>query len=191
MTAVAVGGFRIDCNGCGDQLFTPHDDAPVHVTDFADAGESADEHEWTFDAQTGDAWCPQCQDPLNDGEADVEPVDSCRPVTVEVDGDQVTTIVRGGEEMSEEGRAAFGELLSAAKRKHTSSLLEAARERDRDVRAVRDIIEAVERSWCGLDDDDRLAAVHAALFTRFDERIVQLEERDAARAAIRSGRSES
>ena len=36
----------------------------------------------------------------------------------------------------------------------------------------------------------RLTAVHAALLVRFDERIAQLEERDAARATIRSDGSE-
>lgn len=190
VTAVAAPGFRIDCNGC-DEPLEDEDGFILHFREISEAADAASAAEWTFDAQTGDAWCPNCQDPANDGEAGAEPVDACRPVTVEVDGEQITTMVRAAEEMSEEGRAAFADLLGAAKRRHTSGLLEAARERDRDVRAVRDIIAAVERYWCGLDDGDDLVAVHAALGVRFSERIDQLDARDAAKAAIQSDRSHS
>lgn len=46
-----------------------------------------------------------------------EPADICRPVTVEVDGEPVTIRVRGEQPMSEESRAAFAEIIAAAKRK--------------------------------------------------------------------------
>ena len=47
-----------------------------------------------------------------------EPVDVCRPVTVEVDGEPITVRVRSEQPMSEESRAAFAEIIAAAKRMH-------------------------------------------------------------------------
>lgn len=44
----------------------------------------------------------------------------CRPVTVEVDGEQIAMRVRGEEPMSDEARAAFAEIVAAAKRKFDS-----------------------------------------------------------------------
>jgi hypothetical protein len=46
-----------------------------------------------------------------------EPVDACRPVTVEVDGKQVTMRVRSEQPMSDESRAYFAEIVAAARRK--------------------------------------------------------------------------
>lgn len=43
--------------------------------------------------------------------------EQCRPVTVEVDGEEVTVRVRAEEPMSEEGRAALAEIIKAVKRK--------------------------------------------------------------------------
>lgn len=48
--------------------------------------------------------------------------DSCRPVTVVVDGEQIHTRVRGAAEMSDEGRAAFAEIVTAAKRRYEAEL---------------------------------------------------------------------
>ena len=45
------------------------------------------------------------------------PVERCRPVTVEVDGEQVTVPVLAQEPMSDEGRAALAEIVAAARRK--------------------------------------------------------------------------
>lgn len=44
----------------------------------------------------------------------------CRPVTVEVDGEQITVSVRAEEPMDEEGRAALAAVVAAAKRKFES-----------------------------------------------------------------------
>lgn len=41
----------------------------------------------------------------------------CRPITVEVDGEEVTVSVRAEEPMSGEGRAALVEIIKAVKRK--------------------------------------------------------------------------
>lgn len=41
----------------------------------------------------------------------------CRPVTVEVDGEQITVSVLAEQPMSEEGRTALAEVVAAAKRK--------------------------------------------------------------------------
>lgn len=41
----------------------------------------------------------------------------CRPVTVEVDGEEMTVSVLAEEPMSDEGRAALAEIIAAAKRK--------------------------------------------------------------------------
>lgn len=49
-----------------------------------------------------------------------KPADVCRPVTVEVDGEPVTVSVLAEEAMSDEGRAAFAEIIAAAKRKFDS-----------------------------------------------------------------------
>lgn len=49
-----------------------------------------------------------------------EPADVCRPVTVQVDGEPVTVSVLAEEAMSDEGRAAFAEIIAAAKRKFDS-----------------------------------------------------------------------
>lgn len=49
-----------------------------------------------------------------------EPADVCRPVTVEVDGEEVTVSVLAEEAMSDEGRAALVEIIKAAKRKFES-----------------------------------------------------------------------
>lgn len=46
--------------------------------------------------------------------------EQCRPVTVEVDGEEVTVSVRAEEPMSEEGRAALAEVIKAVKRKFES-----------------------------------------------------------------------
>lgn len=46
--------------------------------------------------------------------------EQCRPVTVEVDGEPVTVSVLAEEPMSDEGRAAFAEVIAAAKRKFES-----------------------------------------------------------------------
>jgi hypothetical protein len=48
--------------------------------------------------------------------------DSCRPITVVVGGELVHTRVRGAEEMSDEGRAAFAEIVTAAKRRMEAEL---------------------------------------------------------------------
>lgn len=48
--------------------------------------------------------------------------DSCRPVTVVVDGEQIHTRVRAAAEMSDEGRAAFAEIVKAAKRRLEAEL---------------------------------------------------------------------
>jgi hypothetical protein len=55
---------------------------------------------------------------IGDRYADAEEhAERCRPVTVEVDGEQITVSVLAEEPMSEEGRAAFAEIVAAAKRK--------------------------------------------------------------------------
>lgn len=46
--------------------------------------------------------------------------EQCRPVTVEVDGEEVTVRVRAEEPMSDEGRAALAEIIKAVKRKFDS-----------------------------------------------------------------------
>ncbi len=46
--------------------------------------------------------------------------EQCRPVTVEVDGEQITVSVRAEEPMSEEGRAALAAIIAAVKRKFES-----------------------------------------------------------------------
>jgi hypothetical protein len=62
--------------------------------------------------------------PERDIPAADEPVeqDSCRLVTVVVDGEQIHTRVRGAGEMSDEGRAAFAEIVTAAKRRLEAKL---------------------------------------------------------------------
>jgi len=45
------------------------------------------------------------------------PVERCRPVTVEVDGEQITVPVLAEQPMSDEGRAALAEIVTAARRK--------------------------------------------------------------------------
>jgi len=45
------------------------------------------------------------------------PAERCRPVTVEVDGEQITVPVLAEQPMSDEGRAALAEIVAAAKRK--------------------------------------------------------------------------
>lgn len=44
----------------------------------------------------------------------------CRPVTVEVDGEEITVSVLAEESMSDEGRAALAEIIKAVKRKFES-----------------------------------------------------------------------
>lgn len=46
-----------------------------------------------------------------------EKSERCRPVTVEVDGEEITVSVRAEEPMSDEGRAALAEIIKAVKRK--------------------------------------------------------------------------
>lgn len=46
-----------------------------------------------------------------------EPVDTCRPVTVQVDGEPTTVRVRAAEDMSDDGRAALANIIAAAKRR--------------------------------------------------------------------------
>ena len=46
--------------------------------------------------------------------------EKCRPVTVEVDGEEVTVSVLAEEPMSEEGRAALAEIIAAVQRKLAS-----------------------------------------------------------------------
>lgn len=46
--------------------------------------------------------------------------EQCRPVTVEVDGEEITVSVLAEEPMSDEGRAALAEIIAAAKRKFDS-----------------------------------------------------------------------
>lgn len=46
------------------------------------------------------------------------PAERCRPVTVEVDGEQITAIVRSEQPMSDESRAYFAEIVAAAKRRY-------------------------------------------------------------------------
>lgn len=61
MTAVQVLSIVINCNGCHEPLYTCHQDQVVHVADLVNAVGPAEEHEWMFNAETGDAWCPNCQ----------------------------------------------------------------------------------------------------------------------------------
>ena len=46
-----------------------------------------------------------------------KPADRCRPVTVEIDGEQVTMPVLSQEPMSEQARAAFAEVVKAVQLK--------------------------------------------------------------------------
>lgn len=46
--------------------------------------------------------------------------EECRPVTIEVDGEEITVSVLAEEPMSEEGRAALAAIVAAAKRKFAS-----------------------------------------------------------------------
>ena len=46
--------------------------------------------------------------------------EQCRPVTVEVDGEQITVSVLAEEPMSDEGWAALAEIIAAVKRKFES-----------------------------------------------------------------------
>ena len=46
--------------------------------------------------------------------------EQCRPVTVEVDGKELTVSVLAEEPMSDEGRAALAEIIKAVKRKFES-----------------------------------------------------------------------
>lgn len=107
----------IFCDGCGAEVLADY--LVAFDATREQRYEVAREHlrglGWSC-TEAGDL-CPDCQGPANDRETDPEPVDTCRPVTVEVDGEQITTIVRGGEEMSEEGLAAFAQIMSAARRK--------------------------------------------------------------------------
>lgn len=61
-------------------------------------------------------------DPGTSPAADPPEQDSCRPVAVVVDGEQIHTRVRGGAEMSDEGRAAFAQIVTAAKRRLEADL---------------------------------------------------------------------
>jgi hypothetical protein len=45
------------------------------------------------------------------------PAERCRPVTVEVNGEQITVPVLAEQPMSDEGRVALAEIVAAAKRK--------------------------------------------------------------------------
>lgn len=49
-----------------------------------------------------------------------EKEEQCRPVTVDVDGEEMTVSVLAEEPMSDEGRAALAEIIKAVKRKFDS-----------------------------------------------------------------------
>lgn len=68
-------------------------------------------------AVAGEDAAPEIRDALEVGDVAEGAADACRPVTVEIEGEQITTRVRGGEEMSEEGKAAFAEIVKAVRRR--------------------------------------------------------------------------
>lgn len=100
----------------------------------------------------------------------------CRPVTVTGDdGQPVHTQVLGAQPMSDEGRAALGEIVRAVQRKHVADLRAKCEAADDDVRAVVALLDATAedaqpRNW---------TAARAMVRARFASRIAELEARDA------------
>ena len=97
----------------------------------------------------------------------------CRPVTVTGDdGQPVHTTVLGAEPLSEQGQAAFGEIVRAAQRRHREELRAARQAADDDVRAVAALL---------IEDEADLEAHWAAVRAirdRFADRIAELDARD-------------
>lgn len=103
----------------------------------------------------------------------------CRPVTITGDdGQPVHAAVLGGKPMSDDGRAAFAEIVRAAQRKHREDLRAARQAADDDVRAVARLLKLGDVSFLGTwltDFDD----AKSELATRFADRIAELEAHDA------------
>lgn len=100
----------------------------------------------------------------------------CRPVTVTGDdGQPVHTQVLGAQPMSDEARAALGEIVRAAQRKHVADLRAKREAADDDVRTVAALLDAnaedaQPRNW---------TAARAMVRARFADRIAELDARDA------------
>lgn len=109
--------------------------------------------------------------------------DTCRPVTVTGDdGQPVHTRVHGGQPMSEEDQAAFGEIVRAAQRRHREELRAERQAADDDVRAVRALTQAASRMlgmWAEADDDVR-RELWTTLHNRADDVFDRYRERYAA-----------
>lgn len=109
----------------------------------------------------------------------------CRPVSVlGADGEPVHATVLGDAPMSDESRAAFGEIVRAAQRRHVAELRAEREAADDDVRAVRALTNAASRmlgTWAEANDDVRRelwTTLHDradVVFDRFRERYAELD----------------
>jgi hypothetical protein len=115
-----------------------------------------------------------------EGDDEDEAADTCRPVTVlGDDGEPIHTRVHGAEPMSEEGQAAWGEIVRAASRKHLADLRAEREAREADVRAVAALAAA--------EDGEPLDRAISDLIARFADRIEALAD-DACDCDCQPGR---
>lgn len=68
MTVKKITCITLACNDCGTDL--EGDGFVQHFGDAVDALDSAEGQDWIGDAETGDAWCPNCKSLVSDDDED-------------------------------------------------------------------------------------------------------------------------